>query len=81
VAAATRHRINLDYTKALNLLAELGERWLETSKPEDREKYRDVWEKYLDYGEFEESVMDDWVELEEFRQWKLAKARQDSGSR
>ena len=75
VAACTRHRINLDYTKALNLLAELGENWLEGSDAEDREKYRDLFQKYLDYGFLEESeVFADWYELEEFRKWKQSKA-------
>ena len=75
VAACTRHRINLDYTKALNLLAELGENWLEGSDVEDREKYRDLFQKYLDYDFLEESeVLADWYELEEFRKWKQSKA-------
>lgn len=80
-AACTRHRIDLDYTKALNMLAELGERWLEDSTPEIREKSKEVLAKYLDYGKFQDSVMEDWVEMEEFRQWKLAKARREKGTR
>ncbi|HYB75670.1 MAG TPA: hypothetical protein VEC08_01795 [Nitrososphaerales archaeon] len=75
VAACTRHRINLDYIKALNLLAELGENWLEGSDAEDREKYRDLFQKYLDYDFLKESeVLADWYELEEFRKWKQSKA-------
>lgn len=67
--------MDLDYTAALNLLAELGERWLETSTKAEREKYRDIWMKYLDFGKFEKSVISDWMEYEEFRKWKL-KAKQ-----
>jgi hypothetical protein len=73
-AMCLQNRINLDYTAALNLLAELGERWLETSTREQRETYRDVWARYMSYDEFENSVIDDWKELEEFRKWKLLKA-------
>lgn len=81
VAACTRHRINLDYTKAFNLLAELGEHWLETSEESDRGKLRNIWAKYLDYDLFEQSVMDDWVELEEFRKWKQKAAGMRNGAK
>lgn len=70
-ATCLQHGIDLDYTAALNLLAELGERWLEKSSRLERENQRDVWSKYLDYDKFEELVFDDWEELEEFRKWRL----------
>ncbi len=78
IASATRYKVNLDYTKALNLLAELGGSWLENSSPEERRKSRDVISKYLDYEVFENSVLDEWAELGEFRRWKVAKARRDA---
>jgi hypothetical protein len=79
VAACIRHNVDIDYTKTLNLFAELGERWLEESTVEERRKLREVWSKYLDYDKFEESVKADWIEMEEFRRWKMAKARKDIG--
>ena len=78
IAAATRYRLNLDYTKALNLLAELGGKWLEDSSPEGRKKFSDVIGKYLDFDVFEKSVVDEWAELGEFRRWKKAKASLDA---
>lgn len=73
-ALCLQHGMDIDYTTALNLLAELGERWLERSSRAERESLREIWDKYLDYDEFEESVIDDWMEFEEFRKWKLLKA-------
>lgn len=75
-ALCLQHGMDLDYTTALNLLAELGERWLETSSKSQREGLKQVWDKYLDYEKFENSVIDDWMEFEEFRKWKL-KAKQE----
>lgn len=70
IAACARYRISMDYTSALNLLAELGENWLENSTRKDRKEAEEIWSRYLDYEKFEKSVVSDWVELEEFRQWK-----------
>lgn len=75
ISACTRHHIDVDYTGAFNLFAELGGEWLEASSKENREELRDVWAKYLDYEVFEKSVKSDWVELEEFRKWKRAKIK------
>jgi hypothetical protein len=77
MASATRYKANLDYTKALNLLAELGGIWLESSNPEERERRRDVINKYIDFNVFERSVLDEWAELGEFRRWKAVKARRE----
>jgi len=77
IAAATRYNTSLDYTKAINLLAELGGSWLETSNPDERRRFREVVAKYLDYDVFEKSVLDEWAELGEFRRWKMAKSRLD----
>lgn len=79
VATCIRYGVDLDYTNAFNLLAELGGHWLESSDQPDREKYRLTLEKYVDYPKFEESVMDEWFELGEFRKWKLAKNGQKVG--
>ena len=70
-ALCIQHGMDMDYTATLNLLAELGEQWLETSSRVEREKQRQIWSKYLNYDEFEDSVIDDWMEFEEFRKWKL----------
>jgi len=78
ISAATRYRTSLDYTKAINLLAELGGDWLQNSSPDERRKFREVISKYLDYDAFEESILDEWAELGEFRRWKEAKARRDA---
>jgi len=78
IAACTRHNISIDYTSALNLFAELGEKWLEESSRDDRAKLRNIWSKYLDYDKFEEAAKADWIELEEFRQWKQSKGRRDA---
>jgi hypothetical protein len=76
VAACLRAGIDLDYTKALNLFAELGEKWLESSNHSEREKLQNVWAAYVDYQKLEASeALNDWREYDEFRQWKLAKAR------
>jgi len=75
MGACMRRHLDLDYTAALNLFAELGEKWLESSTKEEREGLREVWSRYLDYDVFEESVKADWVELEEFRRWKQMKNR------
>jgi len=77
MASATRYKANLDYTKGLNLLAELGGGWLEKSDPEERKKFRDVISKYINYDVFENSVLDEWAELGEFRLWKAKKARRE----
>lgn len=77
MASATRYKTNLDYTKALNLLAELGGSWLENSNSEERQKFRAVISKYIDYDVFENSVLDEWAEIGEFRRWKDAKARRE----
>jgi hypothetical protein len=69
--ACSRNGISLDYSKGMNLLVELGERWLEKNTLLQRESQRDVWAKYIDYDKFERSVVDDWIKLEEFRKWKL----------
>ena len=76
MAACMRHGIDIDYTAALNLFAELGEKWLDESPRGEREEYRDVWTKFVNYDELEESeALADWRELEEFRRWKLAKVK------
>ena len=75
IAACTRHHVDIDYTSALNLFAELGGKWLEASTKEEREKLRGVWAGHLDYDMFEESIKPDWTELQEFRKWKQAKNR------
>jgi hypothetical protein len=77
MASSTRYKATLDYTKALNLLAELGAGWLENSNPEERKRFRDVISKYIDYDVFENSVLDEWAELGEFRLWKAKKARRE----
>lgn len=80
IAACMRHGIDLDYTKALNLFAELGQGWLEESGRNEREKLRETWSRYLDYDKLEASeAIPDWYEYEEFRRWKAArKARDDT---
>jgi hypothetical protein len=63
-----RNGIDLDYTKALNLFAQLGEKWLEGSKHSEREKIRELWASCLDYEKLESSeALNDWREYEEFR--------------
>jgi hypothetical protein len=76
-ALCLQNGMDLDYTSALNLLAELGERWLEISTKADREKYREVWSKYVDFDRFERFIISDWKEYEEFRKWKL-KAKEET---
>ncbi len=73
IAACMRRGIDLDYTKALNLFAELGQKWVEESGPSDRAKARKIWELYLNYDKLEASeVISDWYEYQEFRRWKAA---------
>jgi hypothetical protein len=74
---AGQQGVDLDYTKTLNLFAELGSRWLEGSTESERENRRDVFSKYLDYRKLEDDIISDWKEFEEFRKWK-AKARNKS---
>ncbi|MDG6941297.1 MAG: hypothetical protein JRN34_00015 [Nitrososphaerota archaeon] len=79
IAACMRHGIDLDYTKALNLFAELGQNWVEQSSKSERERARETWNAYLDYDKLEASeVVSDWYEYQEFRRWK-ATARKRSG--
>ena len=78
VSTVMGHGKNFDYTKALNMFAELGGKWLEESSPEERAKLHSVIEKYLDYELFDNSFVNDWAELAEFRRWKKAKADKDS---
>lgn len=78
IASTARYKASLDYTKALNLFAELGGSWLENSGPEEMQKFRGVIGKYLDYDVFEKSVLNEWAELGEFRRWKDAKTRRDA---
>ncbi len=71
LAACMRYGIDIDYTKALNLFAELGIRWLDSSNRQERKEFSDVWKSYLDYEAIESSeAFEDWVEYEEFRRWK-----------
>ena len=75
-----RNGIDLDYTKALNLFAELGAKWVEGSNHTARAKLSDVWASYLDYSKLESSeALNDWREFEEFRRWKLSKVRRSGG--
>lgn len=78
VSTVMRHGKNFDYTKALNMFAELGGKWLEESSPEERAKLHGVIGKYLDLELFDNSFVNDWAELAEFRRWKKAKAGRDA---
>ena len=79
VAACMRSGIDFDYTKAMNLFAELGNRWLRNSNRSEREKARDLLASYLDYEKLESSeALNDWREYEEFRRWKIAKAHRSA---
>lgn len=78
VSTVMRHGKNFDYTKAFNMFAELGGKWLEESGPEERAKFSDVIGKYLDYSLFDNSFVNDWEELAEFRRWKKVKAERGS---
>jgi len=76
MAACTRHGIDMDYTTAFNLFAELGARWLEESNREKRQGAKDVFSSYVDYSKLESSeTLAYFREFEEFRQWKKAKER------
>ena len=73
VAACIRNGIDLDYTKALNLFAELGQRWLEETGPANWGKARQIWDRYLDFEKFDESEAPNyWYEYQEFRRWKAS---------
>ena len=80
IAACMRHGIDLDYTKALNLFAELGQNWLGQSSKSERERVREIWASYLDYDKLEASeTVSDWYEYQEFRRWKANSKKRLSG--
>lgn len=79
IAACMRGGIDLDYTKTLNLFAELGQKWLQQSSRSEREKVQEVWNSYLDYGKLEASgVISDWYEYQEFRRWKAVSKKRNT---
>jgi hypothetical protein len=82
IAVCMRYGIDLDYTKVLNLFAELGRNWLEQSSRSERETARNIWDRYLDYNKLEASeAISDWYEYQEFRRWKASAKKSSTEAR
>jgi len=76
VSSCSRFGIEMDYSRSLNLFAELGVRWLEESNRDERKAYGDIFEKHLDFDRFERSGAKGYFfEYGEWHQWKEAARR------
>lgn len=76
--AAHRNGVNLEYNTAVNLFAELGEKWLGEAKLGEQDAQYQILSKYLDLDTFKASIKNDWLELEEFRNLKQGIKEEES---
>lgn len=72
-AVAIKSGFDLNFTTALNLMAEYGIIKMQESldKEDTDPKLLQVADRYLNYSELREhGILDDWKDFQEFREWK-----------
>jgi hypothetical protein len=77
-ASALKSNFEIDFTTALNLLAECGMLKIQENDNSGGtdSKVMEIMNKYLDYEELQESgILDDWQNFQEFREWKQNKEK------